>query len=411
MMSRHLRRPLLVALVALLTTFGLEGCKEKSPTADNGGKGGKSGKGGGGPAPVLVGQAQKKIVPLVIEAIGAVEPIRTTAVRSQVTGIITKIAIQEGQNVNEGDLLFEIDARPFQNALKSAEADLQKARLQLETARSQVARYRTLTSEQMVSKEQFEKISDTARSLEAEVLADESKVSTARLQLEFCSIRAPLTGRTGNMTVHEGDLVRVNEAGGLLVTINQLSPIYVTFGVPQQYLASLSRYRATGALKVSVIPPGTDEKPEEGQLTFMDNTVDASTGTLKLKGTFPNTTQRLWPGQFATVTVTLASPDVLTVASSAVQTSQTGQHVFVVKGEGTQTTAELRPVSVERTYGGFAVITKGLAEGETVVVDGQLRVIPGKPVVVKDAAGGGGGGRGGKGSEGGKGKKKEKKET
>ncbi len=409
MMSPSSRCSSLHVILALACALFLSACGEKaqSPATGDGKSGAKSGggKGGGGPAPVLVGQAQKKIVPLVIEAIGAVEPIRATAIRSQVTGTLMKIAIQEGQNVNQGDLLFEIDPRPFQNALQSAEAELQKARLQLETARAQVARYRSLTSEQMVSKEQFEKISDAARSLEAEVLADESRVATAKLSLDYCSIRAPLSGRMGNMSVHEGDLVRANsnDATSTLVTINQLNPIYVTFGVPQQYLADLARYRATGTLKVKVVPPGTDQTPEEGELTFMDNTVDSSTGTLKLKGSFPNSTQRLWPGQFATVTVTLSAPEVMTVASSAIQTSQSGQYVYVVKADKT---AELRPVTVDRNYGNDAVISKGLTDGETIVVDGQLRVIPGRPVEIKEAgATGGGRGKGGKGSKDGKGGK------
>ncbi len=388
----------LCALLAVALAWALlSGCGEKAAAPAGGGK-----RGGGGAAPVYVGPVQKKTVPLVIDAIGAVEPIRTTVVRSQVTGTLVKIAIQEGQTVKEGDLLFSIDPRPFENVLRSAEADLQKARVQLETARGQVARYRSLTADQMVSKEQFEKISDTARSLEAEVQSDESRLSTAKLQLEYCSIRAPLSGRTGNIPVHEGDLVRVNEAGGVLVTIHQVSPIYVTFGVPQQYFGSLVRYRATGTLKVKVVPPGTDETPEEGELTFMDNTVDSSTGTLKLKGMFPNPHQRLWPGQFATVTVTLAAPEVLTVASSAIQTSQAGQHVYVVTADKT---AELRPVVVERIYEADAVITKGLAEGETVVIDGQLRVLPGKPVDVK-TPGAPTGDKGGKGKK----KDKEKKE-
>lgn len=399
--ASSLRRHAALPVVLLAAIFALSGCGDKASITGSGG-GGK--RGGGGPVPVVAGQAKVKIVPLVIEAIGAVEPMRTTAVRSQVTGILTKIAITEGQDVKEGDLLFEIDSRPFKNALQSAEADLQKARVQLETARAQVARYRSLTTEQMVSKEQFEKISDTARSLEAEVLADESRVSTAKLQLEYCSIRAPLSGRTGNMTIHEGDLVRVNDAGGLLLTINQLNPIYVTFGVPQQYLAALTRYRSSGTLKVSVVPPGIDEKPEVGELTFMDNMVDSSTGTLKLKATFANAGQRLWPGQFATVTVTLAAPEALTVPSSSVQTSQIGQHVYVI---GADKNAELRPVVVERTHEGDAVISKGLTAGETVVVDGQLRVIPGKPVEIKDPGAPAGGSRSGKGADG-KGKKKDK---
>lgn len=395
-------RQSLAAFWVAATFTALTGCSDKPEGAAGAGKRGPAA------APVYVGQAQTKVVPLVIEAIGAVEPIRTTTIRSQVTGTLVKIAIKEGQTVNSGDLLFEIDPRPYENALRAAEADLQKAKVQLETARTQVARYRSLTTDQMVSKEQFEKISDSARSLESEVKSDESRLATAKLQLEYCSIRAPLSGRTGNIPVHEGDLVRVNEAGGLLVTIHQVSPINVTFGVPQQYFGSLVRYRSTGALKVSVIPPGTDEKPEEGELTFMDNTIDSSTGTLKLKGSFPNSAQRLWPGQFATVTVTLATPQALTVASSAIQTSQAGQYVYVVKDDKT---AELRPVAVERLSGADAVITKGVAEGETIVVDGQLRVIPGKPVEVKERPQAGGTSRSSKGGDGkkgdGKGKKKD----
>jgi multidrug efflux system membrane fusion protein len=183
----------------------------------------------------------------------------------------------------------------------------------------------------------------------------------------------------------KANLVRANanDATATLVTINQLSPIYVTFGVPQQYLGVLTRYRADKTLAVRVFPPGRDEKPEDGMLTFMDNTVDAGTGTLKLKGTFPNAAERLWPAQFTTVVVTLDAPEVITIPSSAVQTSQSGQHVFVVKPDKV---AELRPIVVERTLEQDAVIAKGLTEGETIVIDGQLRVIPGKPVEVKEGA-------------------------
>jgi membrane fusion protein, multidrug efflux system len=372
-------RTALASVAALLLAASFAGCGDAKPAAP-------AAKKGAAAAPVLVAQVQKKVVPLVIDAIGAVEPIRGTIVRSQVTGVITRIAIQEGQAVKQGDLLFEIDPRPYQNAITTAEADLQKVRLQLESARTQVARYKALTGEQMVSKEAFDKISDTARTLEAEVLSGEAKLANARLQLEYCSIRAPLAGRTGHMPVREGDLVRANEAGGVLVTINQLSPIYVTFGVPQQYLGTLNRYRAAGTIKVRAVPPGPDEAPEEGELTFIDNTVDASTGTLRLKGTFPNATQRLWPAQFVNVIVTLASPEVLTVPGSALQTSQSGQFVYVVKADKL---AELRPIAVERHHAGEAVIAKGLAEGETVVSEGQLRVVPGRAVEIKSGAPGG----------------------
>ena len=389
-----LRPSLLLALSAALL---LSACGE-APPAGGAGKGGKSGKGGGA-APVLVTKVERKVVPLSLEAIGAVEPIRTTAIRSQVTGTLKRRAIREGQDVNAGDLLLEVDPRPFQNALQTAEADLKKSQVQLETARAQVARYRSLSTDQMVSKEQYEKITDAARALEAEVAAVESRLANARLQLEYCSIRAPLTGRTGNIHVHEGDIVRANDSGAPLMTINQLNPIYVTFGVPQQYLAAVSRYRASGTLRVAVVPPGADERPEVGDLTFLDNTVDSTTGTIRLKGTFPNKENRLWPGQFATVTLTLASPEVTAVTANALQVSQAGQYVYVVKADQT---AEMRMVTVERLAGADAVIAKGLEPGEVVVTEGQLRVLPGRPVEVKSSGAGDAAGKSGKGQKGAK---------
>lgn len=377
----HCRHPRLLVPLALAGLLVLNGCgKSEDPSA----KGAKSGRGGGA-APVLVGPVHRQKVPVVIDAIGAVEPLRTTAVRSQVNGTLRRIAIREGQDVKEGDLLFEIDPRPFENALRSAQADLQKAQVQLENARAQVARYRSLDAGQMISKEQFQKIQDDARALEAEVLAADSRVANAKLQLEYCSIRAPLAGRTGNINVDEGDLVRANEPGALL-TINQVSPINVSFGVPQQYLAAIHRHQSDRALPVRITPPGLAEAPEIGELTFIDNSVDSATGTIRLKATFANAQHRLWPGQFAKVALTLAEPEVLTVAASAVQLSQSGQHVYVVSAEKI---AELRPVSVERTHEHLAVITRGLAEGETVVIDGQLRVVPGRPVEIKSPPGAG----------------------
>ena len=353
------QRPCWTGFALLLVAASLTGCGEKSETvaAGGGGRGGRGG--GGGSAPVMIAKAQRKTVPLVIDAIGAVEPIRSAAIRAQVTGTLMKIAIQEGQDVQAGDPLFEIDPRPFQIALASAEADREKIRVQLENARAQVARYRSLSADQMVSKEQFQQISDNERALAAQSLSSDAAVANAKLQLEYCSIRAPIAGRTGNLSVHEGDLVRANDVG-TMVTINQISPIYVTFSVPQQDLGAVTRYRASGTLAVVVTPPGASEASETGELTFMDNTVDSTTGTLKLKATFLNDAHRLWPGQFATVGVTLATPEVLTVPSSAVQNSQSGQHVFVVKADQT---AELRPVIVERQFNDDAVITKGLAEG------------------------------------------------
>lgn len=366
----------LLSIISVAVVMSLSGCADKAA--------GRGGRGAGSAAPVIAGKVERKVVPLNLEAVGAVEPSRTASVRSQVTGTLIKINFTEGKDVSQGDILFQIDPRPFQNSLRSAEADLQRIKVQLGTALAQVDRYRALSDSALVSQEQFQAISDSARALQSQQLASEAAAANARLQLDYCTIRAPLTGRTGNIPVHEGDLVRVNESGGQLVSVHQLSPINVTFSVPQQYFGALVRYRASGAIKVKVIPPGTDEQAEEGELIFMDNTVDPSTGTLKLKAAFPNPQHRLWPGQFATVTVTLAAPEALTVASSALQTSQAGQHVYVILPDKT---AELRPVTVERFAGPLAVIAKGLSEGETVVVDGQLRVIPGKPVEIKTADG------------------------
>lgn len=346
--------------------------------APRGGSPGR-GRGAAGATPVLVGQAERKVVPVVLDSIGTVEPIRTTAVRAQITGTLLKICIREGQEVKAGDLLFEIDPRPFQQALRSAVADQERIAAQRDTARAQLARYQELNIGTEISHDQFQQIKDTARALQAQAVAAEAAVATAELQLGYCSIRAPISGRTGYLNVHEGDLVRTSDAG-VLVTVNQLSPIYVTFGIPQQQLAAVNRHQQAGTLRVEAIPPADDAHPVQGELTFVDNTVDPATGTIRLKGTFPNAARELWPGQFTTVTMTLAAPEVLTVPASAVQNDQAGQHVFVVKPDRT---AEFRRVTVERTFEDAAVVTRGLVAGEVVVTDGQLRVTPGAPVQIK----------------------------
>lgn len=405
-----------IFVLALSFALGMSGCGSKenaapgtaatapggtpAPAAPAGAKPGGGGRraGGGGVPPVLVGKVQRKVMPLTMEAIGAVEPIRTAALRSQVTGTLMKIHFQEGQDVKEGDLLFEIDPRPFQNAVRSTKADLEKLRVQLGTATAQVERYRSLSEQSMVSKEQFQAISDSERALRAQISSSEAAASNADLQLEYCSIKAPLSGRTGNVGAHEGDLVRASDANISLVTIHQLNPIYVTFGVPQQNLTLLGRYRGEGTVGVAATPAGADEVTEKGELTFLDNAVETTTGTIKLKATFPNAAHRLWPGQYASVRITLASPEVLTVPTPAVQNDQKGQHVFVVAADQT---AELRDVVIERSFDGDSVVSKGLNDGETVIIDGQIRVIPGRPVEVKSppAATGGTGDRKGKGGK------------
>ena len=358
------------AVLILSLGLGVSGCAEKAKGAR---------RNTNAAAPVHVAQVEHRVVPLTLDAIGAVEPSRTASVRSQVTGTLQKIAFREGQDVEIGDLLFEIDPRPFQNALQSAQADLQRARVQLENAKSQSERYRSLNTESAISKEQFQTIEDNERTAAAQVLSGEAAVANAKLQLEYSSIRAPIAGRTGSFGAHEGDLISSGSATPLVV-INQLSPTYVTFSVPQQYLGELKRYREAGRVEVTATPPGNDPPHEDGELTFIDNVVDATTGTLRLKATFPNTSRNLWPGQFAVVRIVLASPEVISIPSAAVQNDQQGQHVFIVKADHT---AEYRPITVERTMGSIAVISKGVNPGETIIIDGQLRVVPGKPVEVK----------------------------
>ncbi|HEY8994987.1 MAG TPA: efflux RND transporter periplasmic adaptor subunit [Lacunisphaera sp.] len=368
----------LTCSVSIVLLLALGACRDE-PAAS-----GRKGQRGGGAAPVLVAKAQPKVAPLNLDAVGVVEAIHTAALRSQVTGTIIKVDFQEGQDVGEGAQLFELDPRPFQNALNSAEANLEQIRAQLENARMQVERYTSLNMGSIVTKEQFQQIQVAERVLATQEVVAENAVANARLQLDYCLIRAPFAGRTGGLGAHVGDLVRASDATTSLVTINQLSPIYVTFGVPQQHLAVLARYRAAGTIAVAATPPGAEQSTENGQLTFVDNAVDPATGTLKLKATFTNPAHRLWPGQYVAVRITLAAPEVLTVPSAAIQNGQNGPYVFVVKED---LTAELRPVVIERTVENDSVITSGLKEGETVVIDGQFRVTAGHPVEIKHPAG------------------------
>ena len=363
------------ALAAALVLLVGTGCAEKTKASSGGGR-----RGPGGVPPVVVGTVERKFVPLTLEAVGSVEPILAASVRSQITGTALKIHFREGQDVQAGDVLFELDSRPFRQAVQTAEAEVQRFTAQLENARAQLARYRALSADSFVSQELLQNSQATARTLAAQLAAAESALAGARLQVDYCTLRAPLSGRTGSLGARMGDLVRASDASTALVVINQLDPIYVAFGVPSQHLATLARYRAAGPITVTATPHGHPDKAVTGELTFIDNAVDPATGTVKLKATFPNADHRLWPGQFANLRVNLAAPEGLVVPVAALQNTQKGSQVFVVTAEKN---AELRPVVVERTHGLEAVIARGLAAGESVIVDGQLRVQPGRPVEVK----------------------------
>jgi len=334
--------------------------------------------------PVTVASVIQKNVPHQLVAVGTVEPYSTVSVRAQVTGTIVRVHFKEGQDVKKEDMLFTIDPRPFEATLKQAEAILARDVAQLENALQQLRRYGDLVKKQYVSQEQYDQIRTNAGALEAVVQADKAAVETAKVQLSYCHIYSPMDGRAGSLLVNEGNLVRVNDATPLVI-INQINPINVAFSLPEQNLSEIKKRMAGGKLKVEAISPDSEDRLEEGALSFIDNAVDRTTGTIKLKGTFTNTNRRLWPGAFVKAALTLSNqPDAIVIPSQAVQTGQDGQHVFVLKGDSA---VELRSVVVSRTLDGEAVVEKGLQPGEKVVTDGQFLLGPGTKVELKKEAG------------------------
>jgi multidrug efflux system membrane fusion protein len=343
------------------------------------GRGGRSR--GNAVVPVVVVTAVQKAVPLQIRTVGNVESFSTVAVKSQVTGVLNRAHFKEGQDVKKGQLLFTIDPRPLEAALKQVEANLARDSAQLRNLREQVRRYAELVEKQYVSREQYDQIKTNADAAAAVVDADKAAVENAKVQLSYCYIYSPVNGRVGSLLVNEGNLVRVND-GAPLVVINQINPIYVTFAVPEQHLADLKRHSAKGALGVKAAFSSDEGRPEQGKLDFIDNAVDRATGTVKLKGVFTNSERRLWPGQFVNVALTLTTqPDAVVIPSEAIQVGQDGQHVFVVRDDNR---VEMRPVTLARTNLGEAIISKGLSAGERVVREGQFLLGPGSRVAVKD---------------------------
>jgi multidrug efflux system membrane fusion protein len=346
--------------------------------------------------PVTVAQVEKKTVPQLVTAIGTVDPIHTVQIRTQVGGTLEGVHFREGQEVNKGDLLFTIDARPYQAALAQAQSAVQRDKAKMLDAEANARRYEELAKKEYVTQQQAESARADAVSLKATVQADEAAVEQAKLNLAYCAIRAPVTGRTGSLLVHAGNVVKANDVP--LVVIDQMQPIYVSFAVPESVLPQI---RAKQGEQLPVAARLSDQKPgdvpessairgeaEQGVLTFMDNAVNTVTGTILLKATFENKNEALWPGSFAMATVTLGEIRDATVApSQAVQRGQQGLYVFVVKQDGT---VESRPVVVAVQDERQAVIEKGLAPGETVVTDGQLRLAPGARVQIKGGAAGSG---------------------
>ena len=359
-----------------------EGQSGGRPQGRSGGRSqGQSGRSGA--VPVTVATVIQKNMPVQLAATGTVEAYATVSIRAQVGGVITKVSFTQGQDVKQGDPLFTIDPRPLEAALKQAEANLQRDTAQLQNSREQARRYAELVKKQYVSQEQFDQIKTNADALESVVDADKAAVENAKVQLSYCYIFAPVDGRTGSLLVNQGNLVRTNDATPLVV-INQVNPIYVTFSLPEGNLPEIKVRMAQATLKVLAILPQSPNNPEQGTLTFVDNAVDATTGTIKFRGTFANTARRLWPGQFVKVVLNLSDqPNAVVVPFQAIQAGDNGQIVFVVKPDRT---VEVRRVTVGRTLGGQAIVEKGLTPGETIVTDGQFLLSQGARVQIKKGA-------------------------
>jgi len=458
-MPRHLAAVALVLFCLSATACG----KAENPSVDatataaagtksgaGGGRGG--GRGGGGPIPVTTALVQTKPIPVTIPSYGSAEAQQTVQVRAQVTGELSTVHFIEGQEVRKGDELFTIDARPFQAALSQAQAVLARDTATATNAQASRSRFEDLYKRQLISRDQYEAQIATSDAANATLEADRAAIETARLNLQYTHIIAPITGRTGSLGVHQGDLIRANDTNPMVV-INQLSPIYVTFAVPGRYLSDIRRYQARKPLAVhaqgqAALPPGAQPPPppvlgsmpatpagnapgaapggaaappttsiqqaeasagmtagvsETGHVSFIDNAVDSTTGTIKLKAVFDNANHALWPGQFLQVTLDLTTEnDAIVVPAGAVQPSQSGSFVYVVKPDRS---VEVRNVVVLRQQGEQIVIAQGLQPGEEIVTEGQLRLTPGAKITTAgrvnpedpvSAPGGNGGGRRGR---------------
>jgi len=332
------------------------------------------------PAPVFVARAEVRTVPVALRAIGSVEPIASVAVRARVGGQILKVHIADGVDVERGQTLFTIDPEPQRIALTRAEAQLGRDQALLQKTQSDVARYATLVEKEYVTREQYESTVSQAASQAETIRDDQAAVEEARLNLSYCSITAPISGRTGVVTQRAGNLVKANDDPPL-VTILQVRPVYVTFSVPERQLAAIRAHADKAPLEVRAWNRGETGEGHRGTLTFIDNAVDTATGTIRLRGEFPNDDRGLWPGEFVEVSLTVSEQsDVVVVPSPAVQVGQQGNYVYVVGADGT---ARLQPVVVDRVVGADSIIADGVAGGDTVIIDGQLRVIPGAKVAVQ----------------------------
>lgn len=345
-----------------------------------------SGEGGGDQkqaVPVTVATAVQKDIPVQLRAIGNVEPYSTVSVKSQVVGQLAHVHFVEGQRVDKGALLFTIDPRPFEAELRQAEAAVARGIAEARNAEVDAKRRTQLLAQGFVSRDEYDQSQTKAAAFAAAVKADEAAVENARLELQYCYIHSPIDGRVGQLLVHEGNVVEANDT--LLAVINQVRPVYVSFSVPEQDLPEVRQRAGEGKLPVQAFLPHHDGTPIVGDLSFINNTVDTTTGTVLLKALFQNDDESLWPGQFVDVAVTLAvHRDAVLVPAEAIQVGQQGQYVFVVAADNS---AEVRPVVPGNRSGSDMVVTQGLTAGERVVTEGQIRLAPGMMVQIKDGSG------------------------
>jgi multidrug efflux system membrane fusion protein len=337
------------------------------------------------PAPVVVALAEQRDIPIQMRAIGNVEAYQTVQIRSQVNGQIEKIFFKEGQEVQRGQLLFQLDKRPFETELAKAIGQLKHDQAQAENSRLQTERYSGLEKEGIVSHEQADQLRAQARADASAVEADKATVDAARVQLQYTDISAPIDARAGALLINLGNLVKANDTP-YLVQLNQVSPIYVTFSVPEIALDEVRRFFAARKLAVFAYPKGQTANPAEGSLSFIDNGVDMTTGTVKLKAAFANKDRRLWPGEFVDTVLRLSvHKNAIVVQTKAIQTGQQGEYVYVVTP---QDTAESRLVKTSGSYQNLTLVDSGLKAGERVVVNGLLRVAPDAKVIVQSTISG-----------------------
>ncbi|MDR3457847.1 MAG: efflux RND transporter periplasmic adaptor subunit [Verrucomicrobiae bacterium] len=331
-------------------------------------------------APVLTAQASVTNVPVLVDPapVGHVMPISTVTIRPQIGGVISTVEFSEGQEVKKGDLLFTIDPRPAQAALVQAQASLQRDAAQLENARIQFNREQKLFDTKLVSQDEYDTSRAAFDALKGTVAADRAAITNAELNLEYTRIRSPVDGRTGAIQFREGNVVKSPD--DVLLMINQIHPIYVAFAIAERFLPEIQKQMRDHVLTVKAGYEGMVGEPVAGELTFVDNAVDMTTGTILLKATFPNAEDKLWPGQFVTISIQLDElKDAVVVPAQAVQTGQNGEMAYVVKPD---MKVESRKLKTGITFGGLTVISSGVKAGETVVTDGQLRLAPG--VLVSD---------------------------